>query len=112
MARVSKQEQTEAREALRSMLQPGQRVYCIVRHVARSGMSRAIDLYVIHEGELRWISRRAALALGWGMSRAHRSAIHVDGCGMDMCFHTVYSLSAVLFGHLDRGGYQLRHETI
>lgn len=102
----------EARATLREMLQPRQTVYCIVRHVARSGMSRSIDLYVIHQGEMRRISNLVAESLGWKMSRSYRDAIHVDGCGMDMCFHTVHCLSACLFGHIDEGGYKLQYRTL
>ena len=33
----------------------------------------------------------------------------VGGCGMDMGFHLVYTLSSLLYKK-DRGGYELRHE--
>ena len=35
----------EAREHLLRFLKPGSEVYCVLRHVSRSGMRRHIDFY-------------------------------------------------------------------
>ena len=89
------QEKTEAVRDLRKMLKPGDTVYCILRHVSSSGMSRRIDLYVMKKNRPVWLSWYAARVLG---ERLHKeSGIVVGGCGMDMGFHLVYSLSRVLF---------------
>lgn len=86
----------EAIETLREMLKPGDTVYTVLRHVARSGMSRQIDCYVMEDNLPRWISRTVATACGFTFDQK-REAIRVGGCGMDMGFHLVYSLSSVLF---------------
>lgn len=113
---VSKKEQREARERLRKWLKPGDTVYCILRHVSRSGMMRVIDLIKVEEdGEVLHLGYNAAKALGWPYDR-RREGVRVSGCGMDMGFQLVYSLAHVLFSGdqtvAERGedaGYLLTH---
>lgn len=89
----------EAKAELLKILPPGTNVYCILRHVARSGMMRCISLIVI-DGYPRDISRLACKAAGFRESRNHEG-IEVGGCGMDMGFHLVYELGRTLYpdGH-------------
>jgi len=94
--KAQKAEQAEAFEDLRSTLSPGDVVYCVLRHVSRSGMKRVIDLYVIREGDLCRISWSVSRALGWKLDGSH-DGIVVNGCGMDMGFHLVYSLGQALW---------------
>lgn len=112
MAKVTKEQKADAREKLQAILKPGMQVNCILRTVARSGMSRKISLVVAVDGELTDISFYAARVLGWGVVDVggHR-AINVTGCGMDMGFHTVYSLAWAVFGKIEGAdsGYQLKH---
>lgn len=124
----------EAQETLRDMLKPGTKVYCILRHVSASGMTRNISLVVKgtagSEG-VDNITHLAARAMG-ETPREYRGnwVIRVGGCGMDMGFHLVYNLGRYLFpngfipseaGLYGRngvpptevdpdGGYALRHE--
>jgi hypothetical protein len=114
---TKKTEQAEARDQLREFLKRDDRVYTILRHRAASGMTRFIDLYVMRDNEPRRITWQAAKALGWTYD-VKREALRVGGCGMDMGFHAVYTLSSVLFrgeNHRDPitgedAGYSLRHE--
>lgn len=105
MARITKNEREEHIEGLRKLLPRGTTVYCIVRHVSASGMSRDISLVYFNgdpNGEHstdRHPSYRAAKVLGWPYSEKHgRVAIRVSGCGMDMCFYTVSTLSKIIHG--------------
>lgn len=120
------QKRVEAIKELRKLLRPGDTVYCVLRHVSRSGMSRGIDFYIVKKGEMVWISSRVGHAIDNPQSlndwRAQKG-IRVTGCGMDMGFHTVYNLGRVLFpkgfkvkgrgrngdtsGHDGDGGYAL-----
>ena len=111
----SEQQKNEAIEELRAMLKPGDEVITILRHVSKSGMSRDISLFIIHNGQMRAITWNAAKALGYPLKDACGShAIRVGGCGMDMGFHLVYNLGRVLFPDRDDsgwdtdGGYALR----
>jgi hypothetical protein len=98
MARVRKtdSERDEAIARLREWLKPGDTVHTVLRHVSRSGMSREIDVVKI-EGpdDVRWLSGVVSRADGWRLGK--RDGIVVGGCGMDMGFHLVYSLSYALF---------------
>lgn len=88
-----------ARAELREILPPGSQVLVLQRHMARSGMTRWLDLYATVDGELRRITEQAATAMGDRTYYRDDSGwtLKVGGCGMDMHFHTVYSLSRALY---------------
>lgn len=90
------------------------KVYTLGRHVSTSGMSRDISLYIVKNNRLVNITYYASQALGWKLvERNGYRAIRVGGAGMDMGFHTVYTLSSVLYrGTVEEGdaGYKLSQE--
>lgn len=105
-------EKEESIALLRKLMKddPKPVIYTINRHTSSSGMSRDISLVYIKNGELYHINYSASKALGDRLvSRNGHDAIRVSGCGMDMGFHLVYSLSSVLFAGQDRAGYVLNH---
>lgn len=133
MARMTKAKQAEQAEAvarLRGWLKRGDTLYTICRSVSRSGMTRTIGLVQIEPccsecgadvGEngacphgcnarvrsiVRHPNHAAALALGRRLSTKGDDGVIVQGCGMDMGFHLVYTLSRLLF---DGDGYALSH---
>lgn len=101
------QEQQAAQ--LRKWIQPGDTVYCILRNVSSSGMSRRISLVIKNKesGEIQDISGYAATVCDMRRNDKDGSLV-VGGCGMDMGFHCVYSLSRRLwpdgFGELGSNG--------
>lgn len=110
----------EARQHLLRMLKPGDVVWCVLRKVAYTGMSRQIDFYAIQDNEPLWLTGRIARLLDYRQGK--NDALMVSGCGMDMGFHVVYSLGSALWpdgtpqphgtrnGEADSaGGYALRH---
>ena len=131
----TKQDQAEALETLRGIFKPGDTLYCIVRSVSRSGMSRRIDYYAKDEsGDLRWVTPHLVRIgvsdqshASWRKGRDYDGA-RIDGCGMDMCFESAYRLGRKLWpegfkvegrgrngdmsGHDKDGGYALKHRTI
>ena len=81
-----------ARKELLEILKPGDTVYCVLRHVSRSGMQREISFFT--EGMRRIDSQVCdALDMRWGK----HNGVVASGCGMDMGFAIVYNLSHVLF---------------
>lgn len=97
----AQQERDAAREELRAIVKPGDTVYCVLRHVSRSGMQRVIDLQVLTTDDsdrpwLRTIGGLAARAMGDRFDY-DRGGVMVGGCGMDMGFHLVCSLGYVLW---------------
>lgn len=96
--------QKEAVDTLKQWgLVDGTTVYAKVNKVSASGMSRNVALYITpndwKEGKdtnshrIMDISYHSAKALGWSFKEGYNGGIRVSGCGMDMLFHTVYSLS-------------------
>jgi hypothetical protein len=123
-----------ARATLRLLLKPGSPVYTVLRHRSASGMMRCFKLLIVakdYKGkpDIRDISYLAAKAAGFPYNTTYEG-IQTNGCGMDMGFHCVYSLSRrlwpkgfkVLKGQLGRngdtsgfdtdGGYALEHRRI
>jgi hypothetical protein len=106
--RTKEREKIEAKEeaikTLRKMgVKPGKRVYTSVSHVARSGMSRRINVYIptrnTYDGKTEQavtdITGLVAHALGY---RRHKDGgLVVGGCGMDMGFAVVYNLGRAMF---------------
>jgi hypothetical protein len=105
------EEQQAATERLLQLFEGDEspEILTIVRHVSKSGESRNISLKYVKNGELLDITYSAALVLDWPLVEGFSRAIKVGGCGMDMGFHTVYSLSGRLYGYEDRNDYRLRH---
>lgn len=83
-------------ERLRELLPPGSTVFCILRHTARSGMSRVIDLYKIENNKPINLGVRAAKIMGSRYDQTH-AGIFVSGAGMDMGFALVYDLANCLY---------------
>jgi len=113
------------RELKQLFIQYGtQTVFTIIRSVSRSSMTRWLDLYLLptagtalkqadfpHRGanaqiEPMRITYTVAKALQWAYSDK-QEALKVEGCGMDMVFHTVYSLSSILYGFEDKNAHKL-----
>lgn len=88
-----------AMETLNRYVNPGDTLFTIVRSVAKSGMSRSIDVIAFADGQpvhLTWAMATLGIA-GMKRSRTGRGA-RIYGCGMDMCAHAVDCLSQALFG--------------
>ena len=105
-------QQAEKRYALQ-LLGDNRNVYTILRRVSASGMTRAISLKIVKDGELIDITYTAAKALGEKVVEVNgQNAIRVQGCGMDMGFHLVYNLASILFAGQERAGYELKQRWI
>lgn len=95
MSKINEAEKQEALVHLRDMIKPGDTLYTILRHVSASGMSRSISVVLMKDGQPYqldyWISKT-------GESIDQRNGgVKRGGCGMNMGFDLVYSLSHRLF---------------
>lgn len=99
MTKAQKAERAEAIAKLREWIKPGDTVYTVLEHVSRSGMSREIRVVLLHADGSRVVDLHpnylVAKVLGERIGK--RNGIMVGGCGMDMGFHIVYTLSRYLF---------------
>jgi hypothetical protein len=95
---TTKQETASAIEQLRELFPAGSTAHTIIRHVSRSGMQRAISVLASTEdGGVQDVSWMVARAVGWRL-HTHHDGVKVDGCGMDMGFHLIYTMSQVVHG--------------
>jgi hypothetical protein len=113
----------EAKEYLQKLLSSGDVfardgkpvIYTGLESVSRSGMSRVINVYVCTKsGGIERISYWAARLLGV-IQNHDNCGLKVSGCGMDMGYHIVNSLSMALYcpdKYTHDGAYQLLHEWI
>lgn len=84
-------------------------VYCVLRKVSSSGMSRIIDLFVINKetGKPSMIGSATARLLQYTYKSTQLGdGIAVNGCGMDMGFSIVSNLSYALY----KDDYKLEHK--
>lgn len=121
------EEREQLIKELQEWMPKGTTVYTIIRSVAKSGMSRVISPVVLevsekckvcsgkrnsqihqweyhgyHASEMELLCSpvfpeyKIAKLLGWSLHKDQ--GIRVSGCGMDMGFHLVYTLSSTLYG--------------
>lgn len=107
--KTTKEDQKEAIAALMPLLKKGKfNVYTAVEHVSSSGMSRVISCYVSDRaGHIQDITYWVGKVTGYKIHSKY-SGLNIGGCGMDMGFHLVYSLSRCLFPNgfkLEKGQY-------
>jgi len=100
-----KQERIEAIQRLQEVLKKGDTLFTQLEHVSQSGMTRHIKVRQLkNDRPLNW-TYLISKALDYKVSDKTNGVI-IGGCGMDMGFHLVYTISSVLF----KDGYALNHE--
>ena len=105
MTKASDTEKTEAIAKLRDWIKPGDTVYTVLDQVSRSGMSRHIRVVLLtsdERGQCAGLHPNWAVGKALGLRHAKRNgyetdALVVGGCGMDMGFHVVSTLSYTLY---------------
>ena len=98
-------QQDRALDILRETFPNGSVVCTALGHVSRSGMQRQFK--VLHgnaDGTVEDLSWAVARALGWSLGDR---GVKVNGAGMDMGFHLVYTLAHALYGDGYALGYRL-----
>lgn len=87
----------ESADILRGLYPIGSSVPMRVEYVSRSGMRRHVSVWHRDKrGSVSNVSRMVAEAVGMSLN-GRGDAVVVDGCGMDMLFHLVYTLSYNLY---------------
>ena len=109
-----KQEEESAKAYLLSIMEKQEKptLYTSLTHVSASGMSRDMKVLAVVGGEIVDVTYYVGKIIGTLKERNGQRVIRVGGCGMDMGFHVVYTVSAVLYGYEERGAYTIRHEWI
>jgi hypothetical protein len=98
--KYTKEQVERSEEYLRTLITPGTIIYTGLQHVSASGMMREIKVYVMKDNEPIHISYSVACVLGYSQGKS--DGIRVAGCGMDMGYHIMMSISY----HFFRGGFE------
>ncbi|MDY6862961.1 MAG: hypothetical protein SV062_08230 [Thermodesulfobacteriota bacterium] len=126
---MKEKERQEIINEVREKVERGDRkIYCVLRHVSASGMSRDIDFFIFYaeNGKIRkdWLSYDLSQIMGYTYNE-NRECLRVNGRGMDMGFVVVHHLGEILYPGGDGktvtgrngskeietdGGYLLKHE--
>jgi hypothetical protein len=93
---IEANEVSEIKARLLKILNGNRRIYTNLKRVSSSGMSRHISLHIANGNEITDITWYAGKILGYKHS-SDTGGLVVGGCGMDMGFAVVYSLSRMLF---------------
>lgn len=89
-------ERGEAITRLKEWIKPGERLYTVLKHVSRSGMLRVIDVKKADGDSILHLGYNVAKAIGYSWDDK-KDGMRVGGCGMDMGFSVVHSLSMTLY---------------
>ena len=90
-----KSDKERAEEFLKDWFPKGSTAHTTVRHVNPKGTSRHIKVLAISGERIQNVSYYVSKLLDWRYT--DKEAIFVGGCGMDMGFHLIYTLSSVLY---------------
>ena len=102
---MNKKEKLEAIQKLQEVVKKGDTLYTQLEHVSKSGMTRHIKVRQLkNDRPLNW-TYLVSKALDWKVSDK-TNGLKGSGCGMDMGFHLIYTLSRELFND----GYAIKHE--
>ena len=80
-----------AKARLDEILNQEQEIYCIIRHVSQSGMSRHISFFCIVDNQPRFLDGYISDYLDYRHNKSYTGLV-VGGCGMDMAFSVVNHL--------------------
>lgn len=106
----SEQERLEAIKSLKRFVRKGATVYTSCDHVSQSGMTRHIAIFCVYKREIIRLTWYVSKLCGYTMAKDGCLIVH--GCGMDMGYDVVYSLSYALFkgSKVKDPGYILKHQ--
>ena len=105
------QEHFKAYDYFKTNLKKNDTIYCIIKHVSQSGMTRHISFFYIRNNEPRFITHRISDFLEYKMNKYH-DAIVVGGCGMDMAFSVVNHLQEQMKHNSSLLNFKLNHRII
>ena len=93
---TQKREQKEnSLNTLKNLIKEGDTVYTSLQSVSSTGMSRRLNVYIAKDNRIINITWHVANVLEYRYNEQKESLV-IGGCGMDMGYHLVYSLSGVL----------------
>lgn len=83
-------------DELQNEFRNGKDIFCVLRHVSKSGMQRAISLFYVKDNDLVNLDYSVQKICNYKFNKLH-GGLTVRGCGMDMGYHIVSHLEYSLF---------------
>jgi len=82
-----------AEDRLDNLLNSHQEIFCIIRHVSKSGMCRHISFFIIdnQSNQPLFLDNLISDYLDYRPNKTYTGLV-VNGCGMDMAFSVVHHL--------------------
>ena len=109
--KMSKEERKELVKILRSYYKKDSTAFCNLKRCSSSGMYRHIQILATKKNRIYNLSYFVAELCGFSWKES-TSSVGVSGCGMDMGFHIVSTMSHFLYPNADRGEYYVNSRWI
>ena len=109
--KLSKEEEKELVKLLRSYFKKDSTAFCSIKKVSSSGMFRHIQILATKKNRIYNLSYSVAKLCGFSW-KENTCSVGVSGCGMDMGFHVVSTLSYYLYKDKPRGEYFINHQWV
>ena len=96
-------------KSLKKAFPKGSTAYTKLVHCSKSGMTRIISVMAIKKNEPYYLNHHISEILSFKKAEKFGEyGLKVGGCGMDMGFHLIYTLSYKLYGD----GYAIKQRWI
>ena len=102
-----------AQSRLNDLLDKKEEVFCIIRHVSQSGMTRHISFFIIKNQQPLFLDNLISDYLDYKPNASYTGLV-VRGCGMDMAFSVVHHLQEQMKHSKNTNflNYDFRHRII
>ena len=102
-----------AQSRLNDLLDKKEEVFCIIRHVSQSGMTRHISFFIIKNQQPLFLDNLISDYLDYRPNKYYTGLV-VNGCGMDMAFSVVHHLQEQMKHSKNTNflNYEFRHRII
>ena len=109
--KLSKERRAELVKFLRPFFGKNSLAYCSLKKCSNSGMYRHIQILATKKNRIYNLSYYVADLCGFKF-KDDTCAVGVSGCGMDMGFHVVSTMSHFLYRDKKRGEYYVNSQWI
>ena len=109
--KISKERKAELVKLLRPFFRKNSTAFCSLKKCSNSGAYRHIQILATKKNRIYNLSYYVAELCGFSW-KENTSAVGVSGCGMDMGFHVVSTMSYYLYPNKERGEYYVNSRWI
>ena len=111
MKKLTNERRLELLTILKPYFGTNSTAYCSIKNVSNSGMYRHIQILGVRKNRVHNLSYYVAELCGFSF-KDKTCSVGVSGCGMDMGFHVVSTMSHYLYPNKERGEYLVKHQWV